>query len=102
MEFGDVFDPLSYHLNNRLKNRDGFHVIVFAFSPVKKLCLFCKGRGEKSKQSKTNLKNTNKKKVPNGKLSLHLRISASSCMTKFMQTAKFLVSNEEKCIVYNV
>ena len=62
MEFGDVFDPLSYHLNNRLKNRDGFHVIVFAFSPVKKLCLFCKGRGEKSKQSKTNLKNTNQKK----------------------------------------
>ena len=38
------------------------------------------------------------KKVPNGKLNLQLRISASSSMTKFMQTVKFLISNEENVL----
>ena len=94
-----VWSTLLPYIKNRLKIS---RLISFSYNCV---CLFTcqkiiyKHRGEKTKQSKTNLKKKiQTKKVLNGKHSLYLRISASSSITKFMQTVKVLISNEESVL----
>ena len=68
---------------------------MFAFSPVRKLFT------NKVVKQQNKAKQTSKiqtKKVLNGRHSLYLRISASSSITKFMQTVKVLISNEESVL----
>ena len=83
-------------MKNRLKNRDGFRflLVVFAFSHVTKLFV-CFSSIEVKKQNqakqtpKIQTKEIETKKIPNCKLSIHLRISSSSSITKFMETVTF-------------
>ena len=82
-------------MKNRLKNRDGFRflLVVFAFSHVTKLFVCFSSIGvKKQNQAKQTPKIQTKKQtkeIPNCKLSIHLGISSSSSITKFMETVTF-------------
>ena len=65
---------------------------MFAFSHVRKLFTSIEVKKQNKAKQTSKIQTT---KGLNGKHSLYLRISASSSITKFMQTVKVLISNEE-------
>ena len=71
---------------------------MFAFSPVRKLFTSIEVKKQNKAKQTSKIQTT---KGLNGKHSLYLRISASSSITRFMQTVKVLISNEESVTYQN-